>query len=81
MMQGETPELRRIVRWLEGQFEEGQLVQVERVTKNAVRITDRWGDTAGGIPEYLQKRPEGAGLHPGIRRRAAGYQRGEPAGL
>ena len=44
MMQGETPELRRIVRWLEGQFEEGQLVQVERVTKNAVRITDRWGE-------------------------------------
>ena len=46
MMQGETPELRRIVRWLEGQFEEGQLAQVERVTKNAVRITDRWGDIA-----------------------------------
>ena len=45
MMQGDTPELRRIVRWLEGQFEPGQLALVERVTKNAVRITDRWGDT------------------------------------
>ncbi|MEQ2442673.1 MULTISPECIES: hypothetical protein [Clostridia] len=45
MMQGDTPELRRIVRWLEGQFEPGQLARVERVTKNAVRITDRWGDT------------------------------------
>lgn len=28
MMQGDTPELRRIIRWLEGQFEEGQLAQV-----------------------------------------------------
>ena len=45
MMQGDPPELRRIVRWLEGQFEPGQLARVERVTKNAVRITDRWGDT------------------------------------
>lgn len=46
MMQGDTPELRRIIRWLEGQFEPDQLESVERVTKNAVRITDRWGDTA-----------------------------------
>ena len=46
MMQEDTPELRRIVRWLEGQFEPGQLARVERVTKNAVRITDRWGDIA-----------------------------------
>ena len=46
MMQGDTPELRRIVRWLEGQFEPGQLAQVERVTKNSARITDRWGDIA-----------------------------------
>lgn len=48
-MQGDTPELRRIVRWLEGQFEPGQLAQAERVTKNAVRITDRLGDTALAI--------------------------------
>ena len=46
MMQRDTPELRRIIRWLEGQFESDQLESVERVTKNAVRITDRWGDTA-----------------------------------
>ena len=46
MMQGDTPELRRIIRWLEGQFEPDQLESVERVTKNAVRITDRWGDMA-----------------------------------
>ena len=46
MMQGDTPELRRIIRWLEGQFEPGQLARVERVTRNAVRVTDRGGDTA-----------------------------------
>ena len=46
MMQGDTPELRRIVRWLEGQFEPGQLALVERVSRNAIRITDRWGDMA-----------------------------------
>ena len=46
MMQGDAPELRRIIRWLDSQFEPGRLAQVERVTRNAVRVTDRWGDTA-----------------------------------
>ena len=46
MMQGDAPELRRIIRWLDSQFELGQLARVERVTKNSARITDRWGDIA-----------------------------------
>lgn len=43
MYQAATPELRRIMSWLEKQFAPGQLRRVEALTKNSARIVDRHG--------------------------------------
>ena len=41
-----TPEQRRIMRWLEQQDVADKLARVEAVTKNALRIYERTGDSA-----------------------------------
>ena len=41
-----TPEQRRIMRWLEQQDAADKLARVEAVTKNALRIYERTGDSA-----------------------------------
>ena len=42
----QTPEQRRIMRWLEQQDVADKLARVEAVTKNALRIYERTGDSA-----------------------------------
>lgn len=44
MYQAATPELRRIMRWLDDEYPDAELRSAEPITKNAVRIVDRCGD-------------------------------------
>lgn len=46
MFIAQTPEQSRIKKWLEEQFQPDELRAVEIVTRNAVRIVDRYHDTA-----------------------------------
>ena len=42
----QTPEQSRIKKWLEEQFQPDEIRSVEIITRNAVRIVDRYHDTA-----------------------------------
>lgn len=46
MFIAQTPEQSKIKKWLEEQFQPDELRSVEIVTRNAVRIMDRYHDTA-----------------------------------
>ena len=46
MFTAQTIEQVKIRRWLEAQVQPDQLQAVEVLTRNAVRITDRYADTA-----------------------------------
>ena len=46
MFIAQTPEQSKIKKWLEEQFQPDELRAVEIVTRNAVRIVDRYHDTA-----------------------------------
>lgn len=46
MYQAGTPELRRIMRWLDNEYADAELRSVEPITKNAVRIVYHSGDSA-----------------------------------
>ena len=46
MYQAGTPELRRIMRWLDAEYPDGNLRSVEPITTNAVRIVYHSGDCA-----------------------------------
>ena len=46
MLSAQTPEQSRIKKWLEEQFQPDELRAVEVVTRNVVRIMDRYHDTA-----------------------------------
>lgn len=46
MFVAQTPEQGKIRKWLEGQFQPDEIRAAEVVTRNAVRIVDRYHDTA-----------------------------------
>lgn len=46
MFIAQTPEQSKIKKWLEEQFQPGELRTAEIVTRNAVRIMDRYHDAA-----------------------------------
>lgn len=46
MFMAQTPEQSRIKKWLEEQFQPDEIRSVEIITRNAVRIVDRYHDTA-----------------------------------
>lgn len=46
MFIAQTTEQQKLLRWLEEQFQPDELRAVEIVTRNAVRIVDRYHDTA-----------------------------------
>ena len=46
MFMAQTPEQGKIRKWLEEQFQPDELRAVEIVTRNAVRIVDRYHDAA-----------------------------------
>lgn len=46
MFIAQTTEQQKLLRWLEDQFQPDEIRSVETVAKNAVRIMDRYHDTA-----------------------------------
>lgn len=46
MFIAQTTEQQKLLRWLEEQFQPDEIRSVETVAKNAVRIVDRYHDTA-----------------------------------
>ena len=46
MFIAQTTEQQKLLRWLDEQFQPDELRAVEIVTRNAVRIVDRYHDTA-----------------------------------